>query len=91
MYEVHHWGVPIYEFTCDACGTAFEELVRGDGLPRCPSCGAPEPRRLLSQVSPNPRTGLRGAAAKRSDDTRRVREEKKRLERATKREQKKKG
>jgi putative FmdB family regulatory protein len=91
MYEVHYWGVPIYEFTCDACGTVFEELVRGEALPPCPNCGAADPQRLLSQVSPNPRTGLRGAAAKRSDDTRRVREEKKREQRATKRERERKG
>jgi putative FmdB family regulatory protein len=91
MYEVHHWGVPIYEFTCDACGTTFEELARADELPPCPDCGAPDPRRLLSQVSPTPRIGLRGAAAKRSDSSRRVREERKREDRAAKRESERKG
>jgi putative FmdB family regulatory protein len=88
---VHHWGVPIYEFACDGCGTTFEELARADALPPCPSCGAPEPRRLVSQVSPTPRIGLRGAAAKRSDTTRRVREERKREQRAVKREGEKRG
>jgi putative FmdB family regulatory protein len=88
---VHHWGVPIYEFTCNACGSTFEELARADELPPCPSCGAPEPTRLLSQVAPTPRIGQRGAAAKRSDSTRQVREERKREERATKRERDKRG
>jgi putative FmdB family regulatory protein len=86
MYEVHHWGVPIYDFRCDACGAAFEELVKADELPPCPSCGAPGPRRLLSQVAPTPRIGLRGAEARRSDATRRAREERKREQRAAKRE-----
>lgn len=85
MYEVHHSGVPIYEFSCESCGTVFEELARGDELPVCPSCGAGEPRRLLSQVAPVPRVGLRGAAARRSDATRRAREERKREERAARR------
>lgn len=91
MYEVHHWGVPIYEFTCEECGTTFEELARAGELPPCPSCGAPEPRRLLSQVAPTPRIGLRGAAARHSDATRRAREERKREERAAKRERQKGG
>jgi putative FmdB family regulatory protein len=83
--------VPIHDFTCEACGTTFEELTRAGELPPCPSCGAPEPRRLLSQVSPTPRIGLRGAAARKSDATRRVREERKREQRATKREGEKRG
>jgi len=32
--------MPIYEYTCDDCGTKFEKLVRRgeDGI-ACPSCG----------------------------------------------------
>ena len=85
MYERHDWWVPIYEFRCEACAATFEELARADELPACPRCGAPEPRRLLSRVSPTPRIGLRGAAARKSDATRRAREESKREERAAKR------
>ena len=77
--------MPIYDFRCESCGTTFEELTRGDERPPCPSCGAEEPRRLLSQVSPTPRTGLRGAAARKSDAERRAREERKREARARKR------
>jgi putative FmdB family regulatory protein len=91
MYEVHHGGVPIYEFTCESCANTFEELTRADELPPCPSCGAREVRRLLSQVSPTPRIGLRGAAARKSDSTRKAREERKREARAAKREGEKRG
>jgi putative FmdB family regulatory protein len=74
----HDCDVPIYDFHCDSCGADFEELVRGAETPPCPSCGAPGPSRLLSQVSPPARIGLRGAAARRSDAARRAREERKR-------------
>ena len=81
MFDLHHVRMPIYEFACDACGLRFEELTRPDELPSCPGCGSPESRRLLSQISPPARIGLRGAAARRSDATRRAREERKREER----------
>lgn len=77
--------MPIYEFRCASCGAVFEELARADELPPCPECGAPGPERLISQVSPPARIGLRGAAAKRSDATRRAREERKREQRAARR------
>ena len=83
--------MPIYDFRCDACGAEFEELVRAQELPRCPSCGAGEPRRLLSQVAPTPRIGLRGGDARRSDAARRGREERKREERASRRDRDRKG
>jgi putative FmdB family regulatory protein len=83
--------MPIYDFRCESCGAEFEELVPAGELPPCPSCGAPEPRRLLSQVAPTPRIGLRGAEARRSDATRKAREERKREERAAKRERDAKG
>ena len=73
--------MPIYDFACGACGHEFEELVPADGLPPCPECGHPEPRRLLSPVAPPPRIGLRGADARRSDAQRRAREERKREQR----------
>ena len=31
--------MPIYEYTCRACGHEFEHLVRGDAKPACPACG----------------------------------------------------
>ncbi|MFP6753344.1 MAG: zinc ribbon domain-containing protein [Pirellulaceae bacterium] len=32
--------MPIYEYTCDACDTEFELLVRGDRGQQCPDCGS---------------------------------------------------
>ncbi|HUT10024.1 MAG TPA: zinc ribbon domain-containing protein [Thermoguttaceae bacterium] len=40
--------MPIYEYVCQACGREFEELLRGDEKPACPSCGK---RRLKQQFS----------------------------------------
>jgi putative FmdB family regulatory protein len=30
--------MPIYEFCCNQCETAFEELVRNGVRPECPAC-----------------------------------------------------
>ena len=32
--------MPIYDYTCNGCGHAFEALVRKDDQPACPSCHA---------------------------------------------------
>src|SRR5664280_1230798 len=40
--------MPIYEFCCNACGTAFEELVRNGTKPECPECHSGDVCRLLS-------------------------------------------
>ena len=45
--------VPIYEFSCSACGCRFEELVGSHvGLDeadvRCPECGAADLERLIA-------------------------------------------
>jgi putative FmdB family regulatory protein len=42
--------MPIYEFTCRACGAAFEKLVRlgGEDGVVCPNCGRPDVRKRLS-------------------------------------------
>ena len=31
--------MPLYEFSCDACGARFEELVAPGGTAPCPACG----------------------------------------------------
>jgi putative FmdB family regulatory protein len=45
--------VPIYEYRCTACETEFEELVSASAKkgPPCPSCGAPNPKRLFSMFA----------------------------------------
>lgn len=40
--------MPIYEYTCPKCGKKFEELVFGDKVPACPSCGNTDTKKLLS-------------------------------------------
>jgi putative FmdB family regulatory protein len=40
--------MPIYEYVCTKCGHAFEELIRGDEKPVCPSCGHKAPERQMS-------------------------------------------
>lgn len=79
--------MPIYEFTCTACGERFEELMAaGTSRAACPACGAGRAERAISQVSPPARIGLRGAAARRSDAERRAREDRRRERAAEQRE-----
>ncbi len=40
--------MPIYEYTCKNCGREFEELVRADEQPACPSCGQGGVERQMS-------------------------------------------
>lgn len=40
--------MPIYEYTCDHCGRAFEALVRSDTVPTCPQCGSTQLHKQLS-------------------------------------------
>ena len=67
-------AVPLYDFRCRACGTAFEQYVPADTLPPCPECGAPDPERVITGFRGPLKIGLRGGEAKRSNDRRRARE-----------------
>ena len=40
--------MPIYEFHCGKCETDFEQLMRADDKPECPSCGATKVDKLFS-------------------------------------------
>lgn len=40
--------MPIFDFTCTACGHEFEALVRKDKTPVCASCGSDKLERHLS-------------------------------------------
>lgn len=40
--------MPLYEYTCRACGHFFEMLVRHDTVPACPSCTCQDITRELS-------------------------------------------
>jgi putative FmdB family regulatory protein len=45
--------MPIFEYTCEDCGTGFEKLVRRAGQEpvACPSCGHDHVKRELSRFA----------------------------------------
>lgn len=44
--------MPIYEYTCEACGRDFEELVRSsDETISCPDCESTDVKRQMSAAS----------------------------------------
>lgn len=48
-------AMPIYEYQCPECGERFSRLrpMRESDQPsRCPKCGAPEARRVVSVPAP---------------------------------------
>jgi putative FmdB family regulatory protein len=80
--------VPIYEFECQSCGRRFEELVAPDARPPCPECGAPDPRRLLSQIFPTARMNQSPGDAQRRTARRLGERERRREEKVRERERK---
>lgn len=78
--------MPLYDFTCQACGDEFEAFAAAGGRPEaCPACGAPDVARRYSAPA-TLKLGLRGEAARRSNADRAVREERRREGWAKKRE-----
>jgi putative FmdB family regulatory protein len=62
--------MPIFEYSCRACGHAFEALVRpGVGAPACPKCQSEELEKLLSipAIKSDTTHDLAMRAAKRRD------------------------
>ena len=56
--------VPIYEYTCSACGAACEHLIRSKNDQSklvCPSCGSRRLERRLSVIA-SPRMGAKTAS-----------------------------
>lgn len=46
--------MPLYEYTCGACKTTFEQLARAadrDAGVTCPECGSAKAKRALSLIS----------------------------------------
>jgi putative FmdB family regulatory protein len=43
--------MPLFEYTCRACGHAFEMLVRKGDTPACPSCKSEDLEKMLSGVA----------------------------------------
>ena len=44
--------MPIYEYTCDACGHEFELLVMGSEVPACPQCESEKLEKRFSTFAP---------------------------------------
>jgi putative FmdB family regulatory protein len=61
--------MPIYEFSCTACGQEFEVLVLKSTVPACPKCHSENLERLLSvpAVKSESTHALALKAAKRRD------------------------
>ncbi len=43
--------MPIYGFSCNACKSVFETLVRSSDTPECPSCGSTDLTQQLSLIA----------------------------------------
>jgi putative FmdB family regulatory protein len=60
--------MPLYDFDCEACGTAFEDTAAPGETAPCPNCGSTDRvRRVWSAPSVGRAPILRGVAARRSD------------------------
>jgi len=79
--------MPLYDFSCPACGARFEARVRYGERPECPECGGSKAERLLSPFAGPFTVGLRGVAARRSNARRQAREEQRRERREKRRQQ----
>lgn len=58
--------MPIYEYACKKCGCEFEELIRGDEQPACPSCGSEKAERQMSAPAGHVITPAAGGCPARS-------------------------
>jgi putative FmdB family regulatory protein len=68
--------MPLYDFACRHCDARFEARTGFDEPgPPCPECGAAPPERLISGFATSRSPGLTGAAARRSNASRRIREQ----------------
>jgi putative FmdB family regulatory protein len=83
--------MPLYDFRCRACGARFEARVRHDELPRCPACDEGDPERLPTAFAGPFTVGLRGAAARRSNATRKAREEQRQERKAARQQRRTRG
>ncbi len=44
--------MPLFAFTCQACGNDSELLVRGEESPACPACDSTRMEKQLSRFAP---------------------------------------
>ena len=43
--------MPLFDYTCRACGHTFEHLTRAGDQPVCPECNSPDVEKQLSMFS----------------------------------------
>lgn len=43
--------MPLFEYRCQACQSAFELLIRGGAQPVCPACGSTSLEKILSMFA----------------------------------------
>jgi putative FmdB family regulatory protein len=67
--------MPLYDFRCRNCGQCFEEFASPGRAAPCPACASPDVERVLTAFAGPFTVAPRGAAARRSNARRRVREE----------------
>jgi putative FmdB family regulatory protein len=67
--------MPLYDFRCRRCAIEFEARVAFGELAVCENCGDVDVERLLSGFAGPFTIAARGVAAKRSDESRRAREQ----------------
>lgn len=75
--------MPLYDFRCPACEHEFEAVAAPGAAATCPACGAEGAERLWRPIAPPAKVGLRGYAARKSDNARRAREERRRESRGS--------
>jgi len=54
--------MPLFEYSCRACGRNFETIVRGSARPACPSCNGRDLEKRLSTFAVSVRGASRAAA-----------------------------
>jgi putative FmdB family regulatory protein len=55
--------MPLFEYSCRACGRQFEYLTRDGQEPTCPACESDDLQKLLSVFAVGPNGGAKAAAA----------------------------
>ena len=46
--HIESYFMPLYDYTCKACGAESEILIRGSKTPTCPNCKSEDLERLVS-------------------------------------------